>query len=324
MLSIIVIGRNEADNLERLGHSVSALKEYVDYPVESLFIDSASTDNSRDVAAQQFDQVIELENSPHLCASAGRFAGTLEAKYPWVLYLDGDMEICSEFFPILANLEKLEPEFVGIIGAYIHRLDNGSIATQTFARGRRQPSHANQFGGAVVLRRDAVINAGNWDPSIYGKEEMELYVRLGDGEPVVRYVNVPMVYHYSEYYSRTQLVLRLLAPAAGLGKVFWGYGQSCRALAIKKKLPAMMRLEYEAYLFWLAVLLAISTTLFIYWHLAATLLVLTVMGFSMWVRPGSIFRYATLPLSLVSGWFRYFPWFRPRLLKWGSSDTTAS
>ena len=323
MLSIIAIGRNEASHLERLGRSIEALKDYLDYPVEALFVDSASSDNSRDVAARYFDSVIELEDSPHLCASAGRFAGTLEAQYPWVLYVDGDMEICGEFFAVLADIEKLEPEFVGLIGLYIHRFDNGSVATQSFGRPHRKSRGANQFGGAVVLRRQAVIEAGNWDPSIYGKEEMELYVRLGEGEPVVRFVHVPMVYHYSEYYSRVELVMRLLLPSAGLGKVFWGYGQSIRALAIKKKLAALFRLEYEAYVFWLALIAVLASSLFLPLQLVATLLGALFLGFSLWLRPGSIIRYMTLPLSLFTGWFRYFPWFRPRLLKWGSSDTTA-
>jgi glycosyltransferase involved in cell wall biosynthesis len=324
MLSVVAIGRNESDNLARLGESIAALRKFVDYPVEALFVDSASGDNSREIAQDWFDEVIELESSPHLCASAGRFAGTLEARYPWILYVDGDMELCREFFTVLADIDKLDQEFVGIIGAYIHRFDNGTMATQTFARALEQPIRAHQFGGAVVLRRQAVIEAGNWDPSIYGKEEMELYVRLGNGVPVVRFVNVPMVYHYSEYYSRVQLVLRLLTPSAGLGKVFWGYGQTIRALSIKQKLLAMIRLEYEAYVFWVGMLLALLVGSVWGWQFGLLIVAITVFAFSLWVRPGSIIRYMTLPLSLVSGWFRYFPWFRPRLLRWGSSKTTAS
>jgi len=324
MLSIVAIGRNEAENIDRLGASIEAVKAALDFPVEALFVDSASTDGSRAIAAKYFDHVIELEESTHLCAAAGRFAGTLESHHPWVLYVDGDMEICPEFIDVLQNLDQLEPEYVGLIGLYIHRFDNGSVATQSFGRGGEGSVGANQFGGAVVLRRQAVIEAGNWDPSIYGKEEMELYVRLGNGEKIVRFVHIPMVYHYSEYYSRWELVKRLLAPSAGLGKVYWGYGQSIRALSIKKKLGAMVRLEFEAYAFWASLLIALATALFLPWTETILLIIALVVGFSMWLRPGSIIRYMTLPLSLVSGWFRYFPWFRPKLLKWGSSETTAN
>lgn len=323
MLSIVAIGRNEAYHIDRLGRSVEALKEHLDVPVETIFVDSASTDDSRELAAKYFDSVVELESDAHLCASAGRYVGTLEATQPWVFYVDGDMEIRPDFFPVLADLESIDPAIAGVIGLYVHRFDDGSVAIQTFKGAHRGSSAANHFGGAVVLRRQAVVEAGNWDPSIYGKEEMELYVRLGNGKPVVNFVGVPMINHYSEYYSRTELVMRLLMPSAGLGKVFWGYGQSIKALSIKKKLGALIRLDYQVYAFWAALAVACGVGIATNWHLGLTLTVGVFIGFSLWLRPGSIIRYLTLPLSLVTGWFRYFPWFRPRLLKWGSTDTTA-
>jgi hypothetical protein len=121
-----------------------------------------------------------------------------------------------------------------------------------------------------------------------------------------------------------ELIARLLFPSAGLGKVFWGYGQSVRALSVKSKLGAMLRLDVEIHAFW-AALLCVLIAAFVWSTLIAAVLFVAVMGgFSIWLRPGSIFRYMTLPLSLVPGWFRYFPWFRPRLIKWGSSDKTAT
>lgn len=323
MLAIVAICRNEADNIPRLNASIAALKAYVSFPVQTIFVDSASTDNSRELAAQEFDTVIELEESEHLCASAGRFAGTLEARYPWIFYLDADMEVSHEFFHVLENLDKLPADSIGVIGLYIHRFDNGGVVTQTFSRAPKLPAPAMQFGGAVVLRRENVVRAGNWDPSIYGKEEMELYVRLGNGKRVVTFVGIPMVNHYTEFYSRQELLLRLLLPSAGLGKVFWGYGQSLRALSIKQKLGALLRLEHEAYLFWSSVLLLLCLAVF--WSPAVTIALFFVLtlSFSLWLRPGIVIRYLTLPLSFVPGWFRYFPWFRPKLLKWGSTEKTA-
>jgi glycosyltransferase involved in cell wall biosynthesis len=323
MLSIVAIGWNEAENLLRLGRSIAALRDAVGFPVESIYVDSASTDDSAAVAAECFDSVVELEASPHLCASAGRFAGTLEAKYPWIFYIDGDMEICPQFFDVIAKLNDIEPECLGIIGMYVHRFDNCSVATQVFRRSSRLPSAASQFGGAVILRRDAVLAAGNWDPSVYGKEEMELYVRLGNGRPVVNYITLPMVFHYSEYYSRMELALRLISPSAGLGKVFWGYGQSLRALATKRKLRALLRLEYKVSIFWASLLLALLVALLLPLAWGMTLVVAVLLGFSIWLRPGSIIRYLSLPLSLIPGWFKYLPWFRPKLLKWEATDESA-
>jgi glycosyltransferase involved in cell wall biosynthesis len=324
VLSIVVIGRNEAENLERLGGSIRALKAACNFPIESIYIDSASIDNSLTVAEQQFDKVELLIDSEHLCASAGRYVGTCEAQYPWVFYIDGDMEICEEFFPVIRDLNQLDSAFVGLIGLYVHRFDNGHAAIQTFRRPVGEGNRAMHFGGAVILRKAAVLQAGNWDPALYGKEEIELYARLGDGRQVVKFVNLPMVYHYSEYYTRVAMVKRLIAPAGGLGKVFWGYGQSVRAAFVKRKLWALARLDYELYAFWFSLLLVIGVGLSgnIAWALALATVLVT--SLSLWSRPGSIVRYLMQPLSLFTGWWRYFPYFRPMLRRWDRKGDQAA
>jgi glycosyltransferase involved in cell wall biosynthesis len=324
VLSIVIIGRNEAEHLNALGDSVAALKEFCDFPIESIYIDSASSDDSLAIAKSKFDRTELLIESQHLCASGGRFVGTCEAKYPWIFYIDGDMEICPEFFPVIRDLGKLDSKYVGVIGFYIHRFYNGRSATQTFRHPVGSGQGAMHFGGAVVLRRDAVLQAGNWDPAVYGKEEIELYARLGNGKKVVHFVNTPMVNHYSEFYTRVELMKRLMYPSAGLGKVFWGYGQCVRAAFVKGKLGALARLDYELYAFWLSVLicavLALSGPLV--WPLFLGAIIVTLL--SLWSRPGSIVRYLMQPLSLVTGWWRYFPWFRPMLRRWDRKGDQAA
>ena len=324
MLSVVIIGRNEAEHLERLGKSVAALQASCDFPVESIYIDSASTDGSLEIAQRQFDRTELLIDSKHLCASAGRYAGTCEARYPWILYLDGDMEICPEFFPVIQGIADLDPRYVGVIGLYVHRFDNGRSAIQTFRRPVGEGNHAMHFGGAVLLKKEAVLRAGNWDPALYGKEEIELYARLGNGKQVVNFVNVPMVYHYSEYYTRVELVKRLMSPVGGLGKVFWGYGQCVRAAIVKGKFGALTKLDYELYAFWLSLLIILIVALSVSFVWAAVLSVMVVTALSLWSRPGSIVRYLMQPLSLITGWWRYFPWFRPMLKKWNPTGDQAA
>jgi glycosyltransferase involved in cell wall biosynthesis len=324
VLSVVVIGRNESEHLERLGKSVRALKESCDFPVESIYVDSASTDSSLEIARQWFDHVELLIKSEHLCASAGRYVGTSEAQYPWILYVDGDMEICEEFFPVIRDLDKLDSRFVGVIGLYVHRFDNGHSAIQTFRRPVGEGDRAMHFGGGVILKKDAVLNAGNWDPALYGKEEIELYARLGNGKQVVKFVNLPLVYHYSEYYTRFEMVKRLMTPVGGLGKVFWGYGQSVRAAFVKGKLGALARLDYELYAFWASLILVIAVGIMGYIAWALALATILVTSLSLWSRPGSIVRYLMQPLSLITGWWRYFPYFRPMLRKWDRKGDQAA
>jgi glycosyltransferase involved in cell wall biosynthesis len=333
MLSVVVIGRNEADNLHRLAASLDALRAAVHYPVETIFVDSASTDKSVAYANQLFDRVLELAESDQLCASAGRYVGTIEARYPWILYLDGDMELCREFFAVCQQLDDSNQQCIGYIGTYIHRFDNGMVALQGFATGNRaiivdpsgsggmQSEWAAHIGGAVLLRRSSVLAAGNWNPAVYGREEMNLYARLGLGTRVVCYVYTPMVYHYFEYHTRMVLLRRLLYPSGGQGKVYYGYGQSIRALFVAGRLKSLIKLDYEPYLFWLLFVAALIVGVYLpaFWGLLLVAMSLTCL--IAWMGSGTVVRYLVMPIALALGWPQYRPDFRPLLKKWaGTSD----
>jgi len=320
MLSIVIIGRNEVENISRLAASVEALVDQCAFPVESIFVDSASTDGSSIEAARYFDRVIELEPSSQLCASSGRYIGTIEARYEWVFYLDADMAINPKFFPIVDQLSSIGDDCIGVVGTYIHCFDNGMTAIQSFAGGVLKSEWAAQFGGAVILRRKEVLRAGNWSPGIFGKEEMELYVRLGDGNRVVRYVNIPMIYHYSEYLTRVELLYRLILPSGGQGKVFYGYGQSIRSLMIRGKLKSLVKLDFEPYLFWLIMIIGLFIAVLLPTALGILFLCVEFLFVSLWMRPGAVIRYLSLPIPLVTGWLRYLPYFRPTVSHWVSDD----
>jgi len=324
VLTIVAIGRNEEENIPRLIASIDALKAHCGFPVETIYVDSSSEDRSAELAKNYFDRVSEILPNHNLCASGGRYVGTLEASYPWIFYIDSDMEICGDFFPLIASLPEAPDEWMGMVGVYVHQFDDGTSAYQSFDGGVIRSEWAAAYGGAVVLRREAVLRAGNWSPGVFGKEEMELYARLGSGERVVRYFNVPMINHYSEAYTRMELLQRLLYPSAGLGKVFYGYGQSVRSLLIAGKLGALIRLDSEPYLFWAFLLtgFVVAGLLPVEW--ALLLLSLELVILSLWMRPGSVVRYLTLPLSLFSGWGRYLPYFRPAIKRWSSGEDNAA
>ena len=67
-LSVVVIGRNEAHNLERLFTSIFPLSDLI---ADIIYVDSASTDNSVEIASKYCDYVIKLKDSEFLNASIG-------------------------------------------------------------------------------------------------------------------------------------------------------------------------------------------------------------------------------------------------------------
>ena len=99
----MIIGKNEAKNLPNLYNSLKALEIEKDI----IYVDSASSDESVSISNKYCNKVIELEYSKQLCAAAGRNIGTKYARYEWVLYLDGDMELEDDFIEFLNNMESV-------------------------------------------------------------------------------------------------------------------------------------------------------------------------------------------------------------------------
>ena len=177
MLSVVVIGKNESDNLPLVMASLTKLRQQVRFQTQMIYVDSDSSDLSVEIAKSFFDEVYVLSPSDNLCASAGRYIGTLKSNYEWILYLDGDMEVCSEFIDFICeHLNQLNPDY-GYIGRYIYYYNDGTIRDNALNY-KLDGQVVAHHGGAVLLRRTAVINAGNWNPCIFSNEEIDLYTRL--------------------------------------------------------------------------------------------------------------------------------------------------
>ena len=93
-LSVVLISKNQAWNIDRLVTSV--LKETEHFPGrEIVLVDSASSDQTTEIAARYPISVLKLHPEQRLTAAAGRYVGYHHTTGDLVLFLDGDMELCS-------------------------------------------------------------------------------------------------------------------------------------------------------------------------------------------------------------------------------------
>ncbi len=93
-IGVVVIGRNEGARLRRCLASV----QRAGVPV--IYVDSASSDASVDVARAHAAHVVELDPDEPLCAARARNAGknALQELYPectFVCFVDGDCELAQ-------------------------------------------------------------------------------------------------------------------------------------------------------------------------------------------------------------------------------------
>ena len=200
IVDIIVIGRNEGaildksilscqragEELERLGHPRPRI----------IYVDSQSTDNSLKIAQDLGAECYRVEGQ--LTAAAGRHVGFAHATGKYVFFVDGDMEVYPGWLP--QGIEYLEqhPEVAGvggiedkeaIEGDRIWKIPNCHGIT------RHGAEVTTDVGGSFMYRREALLKAGDYDPTIPRGEELELYLRLlAQGQKLV-YLTIPMVLH---------------------------------------------------------------------------------------------------------------------------------
>jgi len=232
-LSIVIIGRNEGENLARLFKSLPQGEA-----IEWVYVDSRSKDDSVSIALQEGARVYLVEEESVYAPATGRHIGTREATGRWLLYLDGDMALEGQFKDFLIKIreeESLPARTAGFVGRTrnICLTDNGTIEAErdyvTLSRREMGPPEswgrpATYHGGAVLYRRTAVLEAGNWNPAVSQLEEVDLCSRISARGWTLRAVDLPMVRHYTAHRSFAER-LKMNFSARQKGKGLHGAGE---------------------------------------------------------------------------------------------------
>jgi len=309
-MTVCVIGRNEGENLPRLIRSLEAL-DNLPLQVERIYVDSASVDESVLIAQSAFDRVFVLEESKNLCAAAGRHVGTQVAKGDWILYLDGDMAMRPEWASFLERICFDSAGGAGWVGRRRSRYSDGTTSETSDAH-RKSDGRVVQFGGASLLPRTCVLNAGNWNPGVFSNEELELYSRMKQLGCYVFFVDVKMTDHFTPRLSKRHVLLSTLVPLPATGKKFYGFGQILNARIRSRNLPGFMRAIPHLFIFWTGLLGAGLLAAFGQ-PTIAVLIGVTTLGF-VWSQKGAkyVAIYLGLLVQVVVGFRHYDPQFLPQ------------
>jgi len=312
-LTVCVIGRNEEKRLPALIDSLLILSESR-LSWESLFVDSASTDSSVEVARSFFHKVVVLQESPYLCASAGRHVGTLVSAGKWILFLDADMDISKEFIDFLSRICKTEPALTGWVGLNRYIYDNGVIRENAKSY-RKNKSRVKHFGGAVLLPRELVLKVGNWNPSIFSNEEIELHTRIREKGGQVCFVDLPMINHYTPKIATLTMLWNIFIPGKPLGKKYYGFGQVLAARWSSKTLPGFVRYFPYPFVYWISI--GISIVLFLFGLNKFALTSFLAGCFYIWFEKGMKFiaLYFAFLFQGIVGYKHYNPDFTPQISK---------
>jgi len=207
MLSVVVIGRNEGERLVRCLESISAM-DPAGGPVEVIYVDSASTDQSVERAGRFGARVVRI-NPEYPCAAVGRNAGWRAARAAIVLFLDGDT-ILAPAFAACASRQFDDPMVAVVFGGRREINTNNSIYNRVLDLDWIAPPGPDVVcGGDALIRRDVLEQVGGYDERLIAGEDADLSARIRAlGYNIVR-LNARMTGHdldirrFSQYWRRS-------------------------------------------------------------------------------------------------------------------------
>ena len=203
MISFIVIGRNEAVYLKACLDSIVQAINIYGLEAELIYVDSLSDDNSVELATQVKNcRVFRITGEYN--AAVARNIGVKEAKGDSLIFLDGDMELQSEFLPeIIDDNGDLKYEFVSGNFINIYYSNNGKESTRDYYRkiycevDTLQPT----TGGLFAIKRSLWDEVGGMRPVFKKGQDLDFGYRLAlKGHMLLRKKEV-MAHHHTRHYK---------------------------------------------------------------------------------------------------------------------------
>ena len=206
LVSVVVIGRNEGARLTRCLQSIQAMRN-PGGTVEIIYVDSASRDDSvaraRGLGARVIEVVPERPS-----AALGRNAGWREAHAPYVLFLDGDTILHSDF--VRVALQAMQDPQVGVIWGHRREIHpEQSLFNRVLDLDWVYPPGVSDFCGGDALMRTEVLRAvDGFDATLIAGEEPELCQRIRALGYRILHIDHPMTGHdlamtsWNSYWKR--------------------------------------------------------------------------------------------------------------------------
>jgi len=114
-VSVVLISRNQAWNISRLIESVLDGTGGIQAR-EIVLVDSASSDGTVEIARRYPIKILRLSPTQPLTPAAGRYVAYERTSGDLILFLDGDMEMCSGWLGKATVIAETEPAVAVVTG----------------------------------------------------------------------------------------------------------------------------------------------------------------------------------------------------------------
>jgi glycosyltransferase involved in cell wall biosynthesis len=203
-LSVVLIARNQAWNIRRLIESVIKGTSCAS-SVEIIFVDSASTDETVELARRYPVHIFRLKFGQRLSPAIGRYVGYKQTRGKYVLFLDGDTQLLAGWLAEALRVMNGTPDLGAVTGTVIN-LPTSAAAQVPPAPPRETPTAPPKEvlwcnyggGGAALYRRSVLEQVGTFDPYLSSEEEPELGLRIRHAGYRILELSRPMAYHFND------------------------------------------------------------------------------------------------------------------------------
>lgn len=233
-IGAVAIGRNEGERLEVCLQSLLRDTERV------VYVDSGSTDGSRDLARSMGVEVVELDLSIPFTAARARNEGFARLKsimpeVAFVQFVDGDCELRERWVEkASASLENDETLAV-VCGRRRERYPGASIYNRLTDMEWDTPiGTTKSCGGDALFRAKALESTGGYDPSVIAGEEPELCFRLRQLGWRIRRLDLEMTLHDASMDAFGQWWKRAVRAGHAAAEGAWMHGGSPERFNVRR------------------------------------------------------------------------------------------
>lgn len=233
---IVVIGRNEGK------HLTDCFKSIAESDCVKVYADSASSDNSVEIANQFNIEIVQLDTLIPLTAARGRNAGAkrlleLDPHTSYIQFIDGDTILEKGWLLEAQRILQEKPEVAIVAGKLIEKNETLSIYKQLSAlEWERNPGETKFCGGNCMIRAHVFLQIGGFNQDFAGGEEPELCYRVREKGWKIFQSDALMGIHDSRVFSFKQFCKRCVRTGYAYQQISTVYADTPEKLFLRENI----------------------------------------------------------------------------------------
>lgn len=206
MISFIIIGKNIEYTIALCIESVlrfvrvNKISAY-----ELLYVDSNSTDNTLKTVQQYSIRVLLLKGEVNSAVS--RNVGVKHAKGDILFFIDGDMELLTDFYECVFDINTHKPKYPFINGYLCHRYYDGDF-NYLYTREEKiaeKPVYRNVTGGLMIVERKHWEELEGMDERLVRNQDLDFGLRMAkNGIPALLDNHFFAIHHTINYFDKSR------------------------------------------------------------------------------------------------------------------------